>query len=587
MLIQLAITDFAIISSSRLTFGPGLHVLTGETGAGKSILLDALGAVLGDRASIDVVRTGATRARVEALFDLDAEQRGAVLSLLQEHGIEESDDQLILTREIQATGRSIARINGQIVTVSLLSEIGGLLVDIHGQSDHFSIRRKDEQRRILDKYAGLEAPAAEVKGLVDSVNDLRGRLATLATGEREREQRRDLLTYQVNEIDEAELAPGEDTQLSSEQKVLGNAELLREEAHRALEILSGSDAIEPEARDVSNSLRRLEQGLQRVQEFDPSIGALAERASEVSILADDLARDVRTYAESIEVNDERLNEVEERLEVIRSLKRKYGATIQDVLAYRDRARDELANLSGEEFDTDALQARLASMEGRLATSVVSLSAGRQKAASQLSRAVEESIASLRMGNGLVDVTVSQHDDSQGLAIELDSNRRVVRFDRTGIDDVEILVAPNRGETPKPLGRIASGGETARIMLAFKSILSEHDATPTLVFDEIDVGVGGRTAQVVGERLRDLAEEHQVIVITHLPQIAAMADRHAKITKTEQEDRVVSVVDDLHEDQVEHEIAAMLDGEPVTAVSIDTAREMIARSRRYRARPRAS
>lgn len=586
MLIEIAVTDFAIIASTRMEFGPGMHVLTGETGAGKSILLDALGLVLGDRASADVVRTGARRARIEALFDLSDAPQERIRTLLEEHGVEPDGDQLVMTREIQAGGRSIARINGQVVTVGLLGEIGGMLVDIHGQSDHFAIRRKDEQRRILDRYAGLESLIAEVREQVDAVQSVRSRLASLTTGERERAQRRDLLEYQVQEIDEAALQPGEDEVLVQEQRVLGNAEMIREEVLRTLTLLSGTDVAD-DGMDVASALRLAEQGIQRVAEIDQAISPLAERVSELAILADDLGRDLRAYLDAVDVDEERLAEVEERLELIRTLKRKYGSSIEEVIAYGNDARRELESLSGDEFDTDALQARLIGLEKRLAELVVTLSTERQRAAERLSAEIEESIASLRMGNGVVRIEVRQVDDPRGLSVTLDGETRSVHFDRTGIDDVEILVAPNRGEVPKPLGRIASGGETARIMLAFKSVLSEHDATPTLVFDEIDVGVGGRTGQVVGERLRDLAERHQVIVITHLPQIAAMAHRHAKISKAEQGDRVVSVVADLHDGEVEHEIAAMLDGEPVTPASIDTAREMIARSLRYRPRTRAS
>lgn len=587
MLIELAITDFAIISSSRLTFGPGVHVLTGETGAGKSILLDALGAVLGDRASSDAVRTGAKRARIEALFDINGEAPDELQARLLAHGIENDGDQVVLTREIQSNGRSIARINGQIVTVSLLNEIGELLVDIHGQSDHFAIRRKDEQRKVLDRYARNEPLVAEVQSGAGEVLALRHRLVSLASGERERQQRRDLLSYQVEEIDNAALTVGEDDQVRAEQSLLGNAELLREETAAALTSLVGNDDFEPDSSDVSSSLQRVEQSMHRMLEIDPSVATFAERASEVSILAQDLAHDLRAYADGIEVNDERLGAVEDRLELIRTLKRKYGATVADVLEFGETARAELDASSGEEFDADALAQRLRTAEDAFSTSVVALSRRRKEAAAQLAEAVEESIASLRMGNAQVTINVSQTDDSHGIDVDLDGEKRSVSFDRTGIDEIEILVAPNRGESLKPLGRIASGGETARLMLAFKSILSEHDSIPTLVFDEIDVGVGGRTASVVGERLRDLASNHQVIVITHLPQIAAMADRHSRIVKGEQDDRVVSVVDEVQGQDVEREIAAMLDGEPVSAASIDTAREMIARSQRYRAVSKAT
>jgi len=585
MLIEIAVTDFAIIASTRMEFGPGMHVLTGETGAGKSILLDALGLVLGDRASADVVRTGARRARIEALFDLSDAPQERIRTLLEEHGVEPDGDQLVMTREIQAGGRSIARINGQVVTVGLLGEIGGMLVDIHGQSDHFAIRRKDEQRRILDRYAGLESLVAEVREQVDAVQSVRSRLASLTTGERERAQRRDLLEYQVQEIDEAALQPGEDEVLVQEQRVLGNAEMIREEVLRTVTLLSGADVAD-DGMDVASALRLAEQGIQRVAEIDQAISPLAERVSELAILADDLGRDLRAYLDAVDVDEERLAEVEERLELIRTLKRKYGSSIEEVIAYGEDARRELESLSGDEFDTDALQARLIGLEKRLAELVVTLSTERQRAAERLSAEIEESIASLRMGNGVVRIEVRQVDDPRGLSVMLDGETRSVHFDRTGIDDVEILVAPNRGEVPKPLGRIASGGETARIMLAFKSVLSEHDATPTLVFDEIDVGVGGRTGQVVGERLRDLAERHQVIVITHLPQVAAMADAHYRLVKgVDESGTATTTIEAVAGDELVDELCRMLGARPDDEGARRHAAELLERRSDPSGRPR--
>ncbi|MDQ4043875.1 MAG: AAA family ATPase, partial [Chloroflexota bacterium] len=302
MLLELAINDFAIIASSRIEFGPGLHALTGETGAGKSILLDALGLVLGDRASSDAVRTGARRARIEALFDLADAPRDRIMSMLEEQGIEPDGEQLVITREVQAEGRSVARINGQIVTVGVLSEIGGLLVDVHGQSDHFAIRRKDEQRRLLDRYAGLAPLVEEVRELTSEVTQLRSRLASLATGEREREQRRDLLAFQVDEIDAADLQPGEDEALANEQRVLGNAEMLREETLRAIATLS-SDDLDAGGVDVGTALRQAETGLARIAEVDSAAGNLAERLTEISILAEDLGRDLRHYLDTVDVDE--------------------------------------------------------------------------------------------------------------------------------------------------------------------------------------------------------------------------------------------------------------------------------------------
>ncbi|CAN5670040.1 DNA repair protein RecN [soil metagenome] len=578
MLLELSITDFAIIASSRLTFGSGMHVLTGETGAGKSILLDALGAVLGERASVELVRTGTDRARIEALFDVAELRDGDLSALLTAHGIEAIDGQLVLTREIHANGRSVARINGQIVTVSFLSRVGDALVDIHGQSDHFSIRRRDEQRQILDHYAGTDGLVEEVAGAVARVLAIREQIESLDRGERERAHRRDLLAFQVQEIESALLVVDEDAQLMQEQRMLAHAEQLRVDTERALVALADSDTDASASDDASSLLRALSASLVRVGEIDSQAISMVERSAELVILAEELARDLRTYLDGLEVDESRLAIVDDRLDTLRTLKKKYGATIEDVLAFHDNASRELERLTGGDFDRGALSARLESCESNLVSNATELSMRRTKAAERLGGEIEASIEGLHLGSATIQVRVHQVEDGNGLRIQDSEEDRRVRFGRTGIDEIEFMIAANRGETPRPLGRVASGGETARIMLAIKSIVAAHDSTPTLVFDEIDVGVGGRTGQVVGERLRELSANRQVIVITHLPQIAAVADRHARIEKVEQDGRVVSSVRPLDATETETEIAAMLDGEPVTATAIEAARAMIRRGK---------
>jgi len=578
MLLELSITDFAIIASSRLTFGSGMHVLTGETGAGKSILLDALSAVLGERASVELVRTGTDRARIEALFDVAELRDGDLSALLTAHGIEAIDGQLVLTREIHANGRSVARINGQIVTVSFLSRVGDALVDIHGQSDHFSIRRRDEQRQILDHYAGTDGLVEEVAGAVARVLAIREQIESLDRGQRERAHRRDLLAFQVQEIESALLVADEDAQLMQEQRMLAHAEQLRADTERALVALVDSDTDASTPDDASSLLRALSASLVRVGEIDSQAISMVELSAELVILAEELARDLRTYLDGMEVDESRLAIVDDRLDTLRTLKKKYGATIEDVLAFHDNASRELERLTGGDFDREALSARLESCESNLVSNATELSMRRTKAAERLAGEIEASIEALHLGSATIQVRVDQVEDGNGLSIQDSEEDRRVRFGRTGIDEIEFMIAANRGETPRPLGRVASGGETARIMLAIKSIVAAHDSTPTLVFDEIDVGVGGRTGQVVGERLRELSANRQVIVITHLPQIAAVADRHARIEKVEQDGRVVSSVRPLDATETETEIAAMLDGEPVTATAIEAARAMIRRGK---------
>jgi DNA repair protein RecN (Recombination protein N) len=578
MLVELDITDLAIIERTTIRFEAGLNALTGETGAGKSILLDALGAVLGQRVSSDLVRTGKRFARVEAVFEVPETTSESIFSLLEEIGIEHDPEELLLlSREIQANGRSSGRVNGRLATIAQLNAIGSLLVDIHGQSDHLSILRPSEQRNIVDRYAGLQPMRDAVRVLVREYREIVHALENVSRGSREREQRLDLLRFQIGEIDEATLQPGEDDALMRERDVLQNADQLRQSALLAVTSLAGDDAGEI---DISASalLRQAEHAVVDLSAIDSGAQALSERATEIVVLAEDLVRDLRAYAEGIEGDPERLMEVDDRLDLIQTLKRKYGGTIDEILEFRDEADREIRSLSGDEYDHEALEKRLATISAQLADKSMALSAQRKVVAEELSGRIVQSIADLRMGNADVAIVVTQHEEADGLPLP---DGRRVRVDESGIDDVAFMIAPNAGEALKPLGRIASGGETARIMLAVKSILSEVDETPTLVFDEIDVGVGGRSGQMVGEKLWSLTEEHQVIVISHLAQIAAFADKHFRIAKETHDNRVVSEVEELDPLTREEELAAMLDGIPATPESLANARVMLQRVHEYR------
>lgn len=577
MLVELSITNLAIIDHTRIRFQDGLNAITGETGAGKSILLDALGAVLGARVSSDLVRTGARSALVEGEFDLPSAGFEIILEMLEAAGItHDPTEPLILSREISANGRSSARINGRMVTASQLQAVGSYLVDIHGQSDHLSILDPDEQRRILDRYAGLEDLRTQAAEAIAEWQSVRKALAELNTGAREREQRRDLLQFQVNEIDEIAPEVGEGEALGRERDVLQNADALRTSALGATEALMDEES----EFNALALLRQVDHSVQDVASMDSGAQPLAERATEILVLAEELARDLRDYAESVEGDPERLQWVDDRLNSLQVLKRKYGSTLQDVIAFRDQAAAELDELSADRYDPETLTARLQAATSDAQQRAEALSAARTKAARELSAATMQSIADLHMGSAEVEIRVESVDDPRGLPLP---DGRTVRVDATGIDSVTFLIAPNMGEVLKPLGRIASGGETARMMLAVKSILSDVDETPTLVFDEIDVGVGGRSGQVVGEKLWSLTDRHQVIVISHLAQIAAFADKHFRIAKHEQDGRVLSEVEELDPPTREGELAAMLDGIPATPESLANARAMLQRVHEYRAR----
>jgi len=565
MLLQLTIRNIAIIREVRLEFGPGLTALTGETGAGKSILIDALGLVLGARASSDLVRSGTPRAWVEAIFDLSGlEQATDVQALLSGHGIDLEDGQLILSREIQANGRSVARVNGQAIPASVLAALGARLVDIHGQSEHLSLLRADRQLELLDRFAGVLPLRNELARLVRELRAVRRELEEMRTRAREREHRRDLLRYQVDEIARARLRVGEEEELVLERNRLQNAERL---ASLATEVASSLDGDEFAPLDA---LRRAVLRLEELGRLDPEQRGLAEQLREALYTVEEVVRTVRSYAESIEADPDRLTVIEERLDLLRRLKRKYGATIEEILAYAEEALRELAALETGEETIAELERRAGTLARAVVERARELSARRRAAARALEQAMSAAMRDLRLGQGAFAVAFEQPDETGN------EQERAASCGETGWDRIEFLIAPNPGQELRPLARVASGGEMARLMLALKSILSEVDETPTLVFDEVDVGIGSRSAQVVGERLWQLSRAHQVIVISHLAQIAAFADRHYKITKTVVNGLTETAVHELEGEARLEELAAMLDGIPVTPESLANARAMVER-----------
>src|SRR5829696_717334 len=578
MLVELAIRNFAIIEAVQIPFGPGLNVLSGETGAGKSILIDALGAVLGDRVSTDLVRTGAASASIDATFDLTCvPDRAALSRVLEELEIDDSDGQLILSREIHAGGRSSARLNGRPTTVSILAQIGSLLVDIHGQSDHLSLLKPAAQLQLLDRFAQSIPLREEFGRKLDDLRATQAALEQSRSGARERMQRVDLLRYQIEEINRACLLPGEEEELMGERARLANADRLAHDAAAAYMALAGNDDLDIGGAAVP-SLRQAASVVAAIATIDQTIGGVSERAAELLYLVEDLATEARTYRDSIDADPERLAAVDDRLGEIRQLQRKYGASVADILDHGRVAEEELEQLTGSEVDTEALAERVNALSQEVGELAAQLSEKRSSVAESLASDVEQSIARLNMGTAEFAVSLDRVEDARGVPVRC-ANGDVKRFlvEASGMDRVSFLIAPNAGEGLKPLNKIASGGETARLMLALKSILSEADQTPTLVFDEIDVGVGGRSGQVVGETLWSLTKNHQVIVITHLPQIAAFGDLHFQIAKIEQDGRVVSTINVLDDSPRQLELAAMLDGTPVTESSLQSAAEMLERA----------
>jgi len=576
MLVELSIQNIAIIDRLRVTFEPTLNALTGETGAGKSIIIDALGAVVGGRTSPDMLRSGEERARIEAVFDVTDRNDPALRAVLEEAGIEHEDGTLILSRDLQSNGRSVARINGQTVTVGLLGRVGERLVDIHGQSAHLSLLRPATHLDFLDAYAGLMERRAELATLVHRVRQIRAERAALEQDDRELARRTDLLRFQVDEIASAGLELDEDEILRTERTRLSNASNLQVIADTVYRTLR--EGTPPRGTSVVEGLRDVARNLGELAKLDPALAEAESEVDEMVYLLEDVAATIRTYRDTVEDNPARLAEVEERLALIRDLERKYGGTVAEVLAFGEEAERELAMLEGSEERRAQLRDEELDVLRQIGGHAGKLSQARQKAATRLAKAVEAEIAHLAMGRTRFTVFQTQEEDAEGAPVGGDDgNARYLAFDARGVDRVEFLIAPNAGEAPKPLARIASGGETARLMLALKSVLAAADATPTLVFDEVDVGIGGRSGQVIGETLAALAHTHQVLCITHLAQVAAFADGHFRIIKRDVRGRTISDVERLDEPERIEELAAMLDGVPITPAARASARDLAERA----------
>ena len=569
MLAEITIRNFAIIDEVALHLAPGLNILTGETGAGKSIIVDALSAVLGERTSPDVVRSGESAALIEAFYDLDEATAARTETLLHQEGLSGDDPRyLILSREVRASGRSIARVNGRITAAAIVRQLGEILVDIHGQTEHLSLLRVPEHLNFLDRYAHLVALRERMAHLVGDVGRVRMEIRTLRDDSRARRRRLERLQYEVEEIQAAKLIPDEEEELRAERTRLANAERLIELSGAAYEAIYTAREDAPAAVDlIGQSLQRLIE----LERIDPSLAAAHQKAESLAADADDLAQALRTYRETVEYNPQRLEEVEERLALISNLKRKYGAATREILAYGEKAAEELAQLSGGEERITQLEYHQDELLQQIGVVAGELSQRRQQAALTLAQGVERQLADLAMERARFEVGFSCEEAADGVLVE---GRRLA-FDRTGVDRVEFMLAANVGEAVRPLARVASGGENSRLMLALKTVLSEADDTCTLIFDEIDTGIGGRLGHVIGEKLAGLAHHHQVLCVTHLPQLAAFADVHLKVGKEVVADRTRTVVTSLSREQRLEELAGMLGG--ITPGTLRSAGEMLERA----------
>jgi DNA repair protein RecN (Recombination protein N) len=586
MLVELDIRDLAVVDQARVSFAPGLTAITGETGAGKSLIIDALQLLLGGRADSTLIRAGAEAASVEGTFDFgDRGLPERLRELLAEAGIDAEDGMLILSRELTAgpRPRSAARINGRAVVQSTLAAVGDLLVDVHGQGEHVALLAPARHAEFLDRFAGTLDQQRALAEAVTRLRAVRAELERLNADERERIRREDRLRFERDEIAAARLRPDEEEALKSERALLANAERLAELAEAAIAALQGGgrggaavDAL-GHAADALAELANLDP---RQRETAAAISALQEQAA-------DLARDLRAYRDAIEHDPRRLGQIEERLALIAMLKRKYGSTIAEVIAYGERAERELEALANAESERERLGEEEAALAAAIRERARALSAAREAGAIRLVAAVRAELAELGLRQARFAVQFTRRPAANGLDLGLpaativEDEPRVVAeapagplaVEGGGAERVEFLVTLNPGEPLRPLARVASGGETSRLMLALETVLGDAAGIPTMVFDEIEQGLGGRSGGIVGAKLAALARSRQVICITHLPQVAACAERHLVVSKEVLEGRTRTAVRLVRGEERQRELAAMFGA--VTEATLHSAAELLA------------
>ncbi len=566
MITELRIQNFAIIANLSLTLDKGLIILTGETGAGKSIVLDAVELLLGGRADTTAIRSGARQAYVEGTFQLEAAIQPAVHAILESESLLDDPDYLTLGREIRANGRSVARVNGRTVNVSLLKKLGQHLVDIHGQSEHLSLLNPKNHLPLLDRYANLDTLLAAYRQPYQQLQTVRRELAALKQSQRENARRADLLAFQIEEIEAARLQIGEEESLKQERDRLANAENISLYAQEALSLL---DEGTPDAPAAADLLGKASDALKHLIRFDASQETLAQELALTLENVSEIARTLRNYLDGIDHDPQRLAEIEERLDLISRLKRKYGDTIAEILAYHAEIRAELDAITNAEEKQDALVKEEQRLLQTLTKQAQTLSQKRQAAAKKLAAAIEKELGDLRMEQARFGVDFAVQPQEDGLPLP---DGQSVAFTAAGYDRVQFLIAPNPGEGLKPMAKIASGGETSRLMLALKNVLAQADKVPTLIFDEIDQGIGGRLGFIVGEKLWQLGKHHQILCVTHLPQLAAFGTQHYHVAKQVQDGRTTTTITLLHGEARLLELAQMLGG--ISESTLQSAHELL-------------
>ena len=555
MLQELSIRDFAIIDEIQISFQPKMTVLTGETGAGKSIIIDALGLLAGGRGSTEFIRKGEKKAVIQGLFTLPREAN--TYNILEEYGIDSEDGQIILQRDLYRGGRNICRINGMMVNLATLRKVGETLIDIHGQNEHQELMKPENHIDLLDEYDKKTSELRiQYQVVYQNYRKLKLSMEKKEADEKAWAQRLDMLNFQVKEIEEADLKINEEDELVEEKNKLDNFQAIHDALELSYQILSG------EKIDVVGNLGNAMNELSDVSDLSENLQEINTKISDAFYSLEDAARDISDELDSMEWNGERLNEIEERLELIHQLKRKYGDTIEDILHYHSRIEKELREMENSEQNSEKQERQLSEALEKVKELAIKLSKQRKKSAKKLEKMIHEQLSALYMDKAVFEVKFLNNS----------------KLYSKGIDKVEFYIQTNPGEEMGPLAKIASGGELSRIMLALKTIFSQKMGVTSIIFDEVDTGVSGRVAQAIAEKISQISNNSQVLCITHLPQVAAIADNHYYISKSVNDGRTETSLEELDEKQKIREIARMLSGSEITELTLKHAEELIKMSK---------
>lgn len=566
MLLQLRIKNIALIDELTVEFKEGMNCLTGETGAGKSIIIDSIQCMLGFRTSKELIKSGCTNAFTEGIFYT---QNDEVLKYLEELGIEaEEDNSIILQRELSISGRNVCRVNGRIVPVSALRQLGSLLIDIHGQNDNQNIVKAGGHMRLLDEYGAEDISdiKAKYKALLNEFKSLYASLDNYSGDPKERERLADLYQYQIDEIDEAELVPTEEDELKEKRDILNNAGRISESLNISKDILKGGEY--GEGIGAVDAIKSVISNISSISSYSEDYSALLSKIEEISYTLDDICDEIRSLSDNVYFDQNELNEIEERLEKINKLKRKYGESIEEILSYRDNAQKQLDELLSAESTVREILDNLKKQNEELYDIALKINGLRVETAKKLSCQIVEELKSLEMGKTVFDADI-KFDNYL-------NEKGYYDFSSEGLSSVEFLISANPGEPLKPLSKIASGGELSRIMLAIKTILADADSIPTLIFDEIDTGISGKAANSVARKLKIISKNHQVICVTHHAQLAAAADNNIYINKVFEDNNTKTIVETLDENSKIKEVARLLDGDCESEITMVHAKDLISK-----------